>query len=325
MIKKNMSLGQLNTVELRKVWNHEALDFTPWLAKDINIGLLSKELWLDIKIIDTEVSVWSFNVDILAEEESTWRKIIIENQLESTDHDHLWKIITYASWLDAEIIIWIVKDVRDEHKQAIDWLNENTNIKINFFIIKIEAWKIWDSDIAPKFNIISKPNDWSKFLKSMSFWVKKLTEINLLQIEFWNKLKNYLSEKNVSFNLWKPLHQNWYNIAIGSWMASIALLLNSKNKSIWIELYIYDSKDLYDYLFDKKNEFENKLNIKFIWKRLDDKKASIILFEKENSDFKNKNLENELLEWFYNWIPKIHSIFSKNVKEYKELNKSIID
>ena len=320
-----MSLGKLNKVELRKVWSHEALDFTPWLAKDINMILLSKELWLDIKIIDTEVSVWSFNVDILAEEESTWRKIIIENQLESTDHDHLWKIITYASWLDAEIVIWIVKDVRDEHKQAIDWLNENTNIKINFFIIKIEAWKIWDSEIAPKFNIISKPNDWSKFLKSMSFWVKKLTEINLLQIEFWNKLKNYLNEKNVSFNLWKPLHQNWYNIAIGSWMANIALLLNSKNKSIWIELYIYDSKDLYDYLFDKKDEFESKLNIKFIWKRLDNKKASIILFEKENSDFKNKNLENELLEWFYNWIPKIHSIFSKNVKEYKELNKSIID
>ena len=117
-----MKLSKLEKVDLREVWKHEALDFTNWLAKPENLELLSDEIGIDITLIQTEASVGNFNVDILAEEENTGRKIVIENQLESTDHDHLGKIITYASGFDAEIIIWIVKNVRDEHKQALDWL-----------------------------------------------------------------------------------------------------------------------------------------------------------------------------------------------------------
>ncbi len=120
-----MQLSKLEKVALREVWKHEALDFTNWLAKPENLELLSDEIGIDITLIQTEASVGDFNVDILAEEENTGKKIIIENQLESTDHDHLGKIITYASGFDAEIIIWIVKGVRDEHKKAIDWLNEH--------------------------------------------------------------------------------------------------------------------------------------------------------------------------------------------------------
>ena len=111
-----MKLSKLEKVDLREVWKHEALDFTNWLAKPENLELLSDEIGIDITLIQTEASVGNFNVDILAEEENTGRKIVIENQLESTDHDHLGKIITYASGFDAEIIIWIVKNVRDEHK-----------------------------------------------------------------------------------------------------------------------------------------------------------------------------------------------------------------
>lgn len=121
-----MQLSKLDKVDLREVWKHEALDFTNWLAKPENLELLSAEIGIDISLIQTEASVGNFNIDILAEEENTGRKIVIENQLESTDHDHLGKIITYASGFDTEIIVWIVKSVRDEHKQAIDWLNEHT-------------------------------------------------------------------------------------------------------------------------------------------------------------------------------------------------------
>lgn len=130
-------LGKLKKIDLREAWKHEALDFTQWLAKDENLALLSEEIGVDINLIETEANVGSFNVDILAED-SNGRKIVIENQLESTNHDHLGKIITYASGYNAEIIIWIVKDVRNEHKQAIDWLNEHTDEKINFFAIKLE-------------------------------------------------------------------------------------------------------------------------------------------------------------------------------------------
>ena len=184
-----MMLGKLKKVDLRKAWKHEALDFTNWLAKDENLGLLSDEIGIGLQLVQTEASVGKFNVDILAEEENTGRKIIIENQLEPTDHAHLGQVITYASGYDAEIIIWIVKDVRDEHKQAIDWLNEHTDEKVNFFGIKMELWQIGDSPFAPKFQIISKPNDWAKAIKK-SARQSSLTDAKLLQLDFWNHFKD---------------------------------------------------------------------------------------------------------------------------------------
>lgn len=122
-------------------------------------------------MIQTEANVGSFNVDILAED-SNGRKIVIKNQLEATNHDNLGKIITYASGYNAEIIIWIVKDVRNQHKQAIDWLNEHTDENINFFAMKLELWQIDESPFAPKSQVISKHNEWAKirFLIFFNLW-----------------------------------------------------------------------------------------------------------------------------------------------------------
>ena len=138
-----MQLSKIKRVDLRKVWKNEALDFTTWLAESENLELLSEEI--EISLIQTEAGVGKFEVDILAEENNTGRKIVIENQLDSTDHDHLGEIITYASGFDAEIVIWIVQNVRDEHKQAIDWLNEHTDQKVNIFAIQMEVWQIAES------------------------------------------------------------------------------------------------------------------------------------------------------------------------------------
>jgi len=140
MYTKN-NLSRISKVEPRDIWSLEP-DFTRWLAEKENLDILSEEIGVDIKLIKTEASVGKFSVDILAEEEMTGRKIIIENQLEDANHDHLGKIITYASGYDAEIIIWIVRDLRDEHQKAIDWLNEHTDENIGFFLIKIELWQI---------------------------------------------------------------------------------------------------------------------------------------------------------------------------------------
>jgi len=124
-----MKLEKLKKIDLRKAWNHEATDFTNWLAENENLSLLSNEIGIDINLTQTEASVGKFSVDILAEEENTGRKIIIENQLETTNHDHLGKVITYASGYDAEIMIWIVKDVRNKQKQAVNWLMNIPMIK----------------------------------------------------------------------------------------------------------------------------------------------------------------------------------------------------
>jgi len=189
-----MKLGRIEQVELREIWKHEATNFTNWLAKPENLDLLSEEIDIEISLIDTEYNVGRFNVDIYAEEANVNRKIIIENQLERTDHDHLGKLITYASGLDAEIIIWIVKEVLEEHQQAMDWLNENTDEKISFFAVKMEVWKIGSSDPAPKFHIISKPNNWSKSVKQ-SAQKSALSETKLLQQNFGMALRNTFRKK----------------------------------------------------------------------------------------------------------------------------------
>ena len=129
-------LGKLSKVDIRTEWKNEAADFTKWLAQSENLAILSEEIGIDIKLIRTEASVGAFSADILAEEEETGRKIIIENQLESTDHDHLGKIITYGSGFDANILIWIFKEIREEHRQAIDWLNEKADTSLYIFAIQ---------------------------------------------------------------------------------------------------------------------------------------------------------------------------------------------
>ena len=158
-----IKLGKLEKIkDLRSIWKNEEYDFTPWLAKEQNIKLLSDELGISIKVLKTEASVGKYSLDILAVNEDTNENIIIENQLEITNHDHLGKVLVYGAGYDAKTIIWIVKDYNEEHKQAIEWLNEHSDENINLFLIKIELFKIGDSDIAPHFEIISQPNDWTR-------------------------------------------------------------------------------------------------------------------------------------------------------------------
>ena len=140
------------------------------------MALLGEEVDISLKLTETETNVGNFKTDILAEDDQG-RKVLIENQLEETDHDHLGKIITYAAGKDAKIIIWIVNEVRDERKQAIDWLNEHADEELNFLLIKMELWKIGSTPPAPKFEVISKPNDWTKMVKEPGY---ELTETKLM-------------------------------------------------------------------------------------------------------------------------------------------------
>lgn len=181
-----INLGTLKEItDLRSIWPHEALNFTPWVAE--NVELLADAVGFDITVDETESSVGDFNVDIYASETGTDRKIIIENQLEDTDHDHLGKLITYASGKDADVVIWVVKHAREEHKAAVEWLNNHTDDKIGFFLCEIKLFQIGDSDIAPSFTVVERPNDWTKE-------IKKTTLTNPTQqqrLEYWNAFNDY--------------------------------------------------------------------------------------------------------------------------------------
>jgi len=311
-----MMLGKLKKVDLRKAWKHEALDFTNWLAKDENLILLSDEIGIGLQLVQTEAGVGKFNVDILAEEENTGRKIIIENQLEQTDHAHLGQVITYASGYDAEIIIWIVKDVRDEHKQAIDWLNEHTDENINFFGIKMELWQIGDSPFAPKFHIISQPNDWAKAIKK-STRQSSLTDTKILQLDFWNHFKQYALSHNSKLRLRKAYPQHWYDISFGTSLAHISLTVNSRTNEMACLIYITDSKELFNKLQEDKDSIEQELDMKLEWMFLEGKKASVIQIQR-TGDINDTEKWDEYSKWLDEMATKFQKVFFKYVNKVKD-------
>lgn len=311
------TLSRIQKIELRKAWNHEASDFTNWLAEEENLKLLSDEIGIEIKLIQTEANVGKFNVDILAQEEGTEHKIIIENQLEATNHDHLGKIITYASGFDAKMIIWIVKEAREEHRQAIDWLNEHTDEDLYFFLVKVELWQIADSPLAPKFEVISKPNDWAKTVKQ-SVLGGTITDTKAKQLEFWEQFKEFAQKHNTTLHLGRsPRPQHWLNMNVSCGFAHISLTLNSFEGVIRTELYIPDKKDAFYFLEKSKNDIEKELSgYRVIWMELPDKKASRIRVE-------TPGLIENINEWekYFTWLQAtaeiFYKVFSKRLKKFK--------
>ena len=272
------NLGTLKKItDLRSIWPHEALNFTPWVAE--NVDLLADAVGLDITVDETESSVGDFNVDIYASETGTDRKIIIENQLEDTDHDHLGKLITYASGKGADVVIWVVKHAREEHKAAVEWLNNHTDDKIGFFLCEIKLFQIGDSQIAPAFTVVERPNDWTKE-------IRKTASANSTQqqrLEYWQAFNDYaFTDANFSriFNKRKPTTDHWMDFNIGSSACHIAVSQIQKRKAVDVELYINDDKELFKSLFAHKDEIEKNMEMELEWKELPERKASRILIEK---------------------------------------------
>jgi len=310
----NNRFGVLKRSSLRSIWPNEERDFSVWLAEPGNLALLGDEIGIEISLIETEAGVGKFSVDIYAEEEGTGRKIIIENQIENTNHDHLGKIITYAAGLDASIIIWIFNDIREEHRQAIDWLNNNTDENISFFAMKVEAWQIDDSNPAPKFQIISKPNEWAKTIKKAT-GSEELGETKLKQLDFWTNLKSYSASKGVTLFRQTPGPQHWYNVTIGSSDAHIGLTVNTRENMLGCEIYINNDKDLFKYLQDQKQEIEEKISSQLEW--IDANIASRIVQRKPDFDLDNEAETEASFNWLIDRASTFHKVFSKLIKEYK--------
>lgn len=291
-----ITLGKIERIDdLRTIWPHEALDFTKWLSKEENLELLGNSIGIDIILQERESSVGSFNVDIFATEQGTGRKIIIENQLEDTNHDHLGKIITYASGKGAEVIVWIVKRARDEHVQAIEWLNQHTDENIGFFLLEIELWRINNSLPAPKFTVVERPNDWAKTLKVSS----SLSDYQKLQLNFWQSFIDYAYNQEVfkkTFSKRKAQPQHWYDVGIGSSVCHIAFTINSQKKYVGTELYFQNDKDLFFKFKDKSAEIENMLSSSVEW-RVANKDCRMLITK--NCDVRNNPDEwTNCFTWF---------------------------
>lgn len=310
-----MRLGTLKRIDLREYWKHEALDFTKWLSEPQNIALLSDEVGIGIEVTQTEASIGRFNVDILAQEENTGRKIIIENQLETTDHSHLGQLITYAAGLEAEYVIWIVREVREEHRQAVDWLNEHTDEDISFFLVAIQLWQIENSPPAPKFFAISRPNEWKRSVRT-SAQDGDLTDTKTKQLEFWQQLKEFASDKYPDLKWRTPRPQHWYEVAIGRSDCYVCLVVDSREDKVRCELYIPDSKDLYNFFLSAKADVEKELGLKepLDWQELPGKKASRICVLHDFT-FADTGTWIGAFHWLSETALRFKKVFSKNWKK----------
>ena len=307
-----MKLGRLQEVDIRDLWSHEQYDFSKWMAEPENLELLNEAIGLTLSDVEKEVYVGSYRCDLVANDETTGEKVIIENQLEQSNHDHLGKIITYASGLDAKVVVWIVKEAREEHRSAIEWLNNNTSASINFFLIEIHAYRIGDSLYAPKFEIVEKPNGFIKNAKTQS-GSGEYNKSQAARLDFWNKFNDVLIGRGKPFNVRKATTDHWYDVAIGVSGSHVSMTLVNKEGYIGVELYISDNKDLYDRLYEQKEEIESKLGVDVEWQRLDGKKASRILHKIPGLDFENQSNYNELMNEMIDKAVTFSKVFKKYV------------
>lgn len=305
-----VKIGKLTEVDVRDLWKHEQYDFSNWLAKEENIKLLDDEIGLTLMDINKEVYIGSYRCDLVAKDETTGQIVIIENQLEATNHDHLGKIITYAAGLDAKTIIWIVKEAREEHKAAIEWLNNNSSEEIGFFLIELHAYKINDSLPAPMFKVVEKPNNFTKTSKQ-NYSDKELNRSQNERLMFWEEFNTVIVAKGKPFSVRKPTTDHWYDVAIGTSEAHLAINLVNKENKIVLELYILDNKKLFDHLYEDKEKIENTLQMSFSWERLDGKKASRIKHDVLGLDFSDHSNYPQLMDECIEKILKMRDVFKK--------------
>lgn len=310
-------LARLQRVDLRDIWKTEARDFTPWLAREENLGLLGDTIGLELELEAQEKSVGPFRADILCKDMSNDSWVLIENQLALTDHRHLGQILTYAAGLKAVTIVWIAERFTDEHQATIEWLNDITQEEINFFGLEIELWQIADSPMAPKFNVVAKPNEWTKAGGAKRRDDSDTSPRKILQKEFWTEFRKYVLSQKTFIKPTKPRPQHWMNIAIGRSKFHLSAIIMVKEEAITVDLWIKGPGRYahYKLLEDEKEQIESEIGEKLIWYELPDKKSSHIRLLHENIDPKKKtdwkSIQQELLQM----LEAMYRTFSERVKK----------
>jgi hypothetical protein len=316
-------LGRLERVTIRDVWADEAASFTPWLASEENLALLGETIGIELELEAQEKWVGPFRADILCKDLATDDWVLIENQLERTDHRHLGQLLTYAAGLKAVRIIWIATRFTEEHRAALDWLNEITDIHFSFFGIEVEAWRIGDSAIAPKFNLVSKPNDWSKAVAEEKKQAE-LTDTRKLQLEFWHAFRDYAEEHAKHFRPTKPLPQTWMGLAVGRsgfGLAAVASMWNSEHESydvneIRAEFNIYTERsgEYLSLLESQRGEIESELGYELEWPGQTDTRQKRICVRR-TAHLEDRESWADLVRWLTRHLDDFRRVFEGRVRE----------
>jgi len=314
-------LGKLHQVHLRTIWSDEAGDFTPWLARPENLRELGETLGLSLEPEDEEVPVGPFSADILCKDTADGSWVVIENQIEKTDHRHLGQVLTYAAGLEAKTMVWVAAKFTEEHRAALDWLNENTKDEIAFFGVEIEVWRIGNSTPAPKFNIVSKPNDWSRSVKEVA--EGKVSPHKKIQQRFWDAFATYMQANESPLQCTKPLPQHWMNISIGRSGFKLSAVVSAWNSEtnqtgpeIRAEVVIFRDgakRDL-DALLKQRGELEKKFGGPLTWHHQEGKNMCRI-YTRKDADFRDEDCWGDQCAWLREKLEALNNAFGPAIKQ----------
>lgn len=256
---------ELKSQAVREYWQDEARDFTPWLVEEIEsdqTSNLEDALGLDLTVKETEKSVGKYSVDVLAEVVADGRKVVIENQLSQSDHDHLGKAIAYAAGLDADIIVWIAPTFNDEHRDAIQWLNQNSREGVDLFAIRLEVWRIGESSPAVRLNPLEDPSEWKEKVQRSK---TELTEKQELQEEFWTQFRDRIVATATPLRARKPWHRHYYSNPIGKSGFHLSFVVISTENQMRVVLTIEDDEDAFWKLFENQEAIEADVGKELNW------------------------------------------------------------
>lgn len=312
-------LGTLKKVDLRSIWTTEHLEFTPWLAQEQNLSALADVIGLELELEAQEKDVGPFRADILCKNVDDGSWVLIENQIEKTDHKHLGQLLTYAAGLQAVTIVWISSKFTDEHRATLDWLNKITDENFRFFGLEIELWKIDNSLPAPQFKTISNPNNWSKTVMSAANKIadESATGTQKRHYEYWIALHQYLENHDSKLRPQAAGAQHWQIFTIGRSGIHVSALLNSRDKRIGVEIcftHKEHSKAFFNLIKRDQLYIEKEVGQPLDWRELPEKTSSKISLFK-NSDPTNQADWTNQHAWFKQMLETFDRVFRQRVRD----------
>ena len=308
-------LSKLERVPLREAWKHEAGDFTPWLAAAANLDALAQALGLsELEAVATEHWVGDFKLDILCTDGD--QQVVIENQLAETDHKHLGQILAYAAGVGARKVIWVAESFRPEHVAALQFLNDNTTDDPSFFGVQIELWRIDDSPLAPKFEVVVKPNDWVKAGREQARAASSASPTKQLQLKFWSALIERLAKDAPQIRPQKPRPQHWLNNSIGRSGFALNITANTRDERLGVELWMPgpQAKQQFANLSSQKPAIEFTLGFPLDWQELPDAQACRIATWYPGASIEDESRWDEYLAWLIQRLVKMDQVLRPVVK-----------
>ncbi len=297
-MKRN--IGKLKNLNVRELWSHEAADFTPWLAEDENLASLGSALGIELELENTEVAVGPYSADIIARDSGTGKYVVIENQLEKTNHDHLGKSITYAAVLDASAIVWVAPNFTEEHQKALNWLNDHTSDELGFYGVRLELWQIDDSRPSVRFEIVSRPIDIVR-QATISKSSGELTETKKLQLEFWTAFSAELKNESAIPSVQSPRPQYWFDVPLGRTGIVISNTANTNDNKIGVRVYLSNrvAHAALPQLLEQRKEIEREIGEELLWNPNPENRDKTIAIIRD-ADLKRRDRWEEYLKWLVN-------------------------